>query len=136
MAFNPFKKPASAKYTQKWVEIADKRIFARSKWEANYARFLQFMKEKGLIKDWTHEPRTWYFDGLKRGTNNYKPDFEIVHIGGEFEVHEVKGYMDSKSATKLKRMGIYYPFVKVRVIDSEWFKNNNKKGQAFVKGWE
>ena len=136
MTYNPFKKPAGAKYIQKWVEISDKRIFARSKWEANQARFLQFMKEQGLITYWTHEPRTWYFDGLKRGTNNYKPDFEITHNTGEFEVHEVKGYMDSKSATKLKRMGIYYPFVKVRVIDSEWFKNNNKKGQAFVKGWE
>lgn len=136
MTYNPFKKPAGAKYIQKWVEISDKRIFARSKWEANYARFLQFMKEQKLIKDWTHEPRTWYFDGLKRGTNNYKPDFEITHNDGTFEVHEVKGYMDSKSATKLKRMGIYYPFVKVRVIDSEWFKKNNKTGKAVVKGWE
>ena len=136
MTYNPFKKPAAARYNQKWVEIAEKRIFARSKWEANYARFLQFMKEHNLIKDWSHEPRTWWFDGLKRGTNNYKPDFEVIKMGGEFEVHEVKGYMDSKSATKLKRMGIYYPLVKVVLIDSEWFKKNNKTGKAVVKGWE
>lgn len=136
MAFNPFKKPTVARYSQKWVEIADKRIFARSKWEANYARYLQFLKDNGQIKEWNHEPRTWYFDGLKRGTNNYKPDFEVYQNNDLFEVHEVKGYMDKKSATKLKRMGIYYPMVVVKVINGEWFKNNNKMCKALLKDWE
>ncbi len=120
---------------QAWVTIGDKRFYARSKWEANYARFLEFCKTHKLIKDWTHEPRTWWFDGIKRGVNSYKPDFEVFLNDGGFEVHEVKGYMDGKSATKIKRMKTYFPLVVLKVVGPDWFKLNNSKYKSLIKDW-
>src|SRR5688500_528722 len=35
-----------------WVEIEGKRFYARSKWEVQYAFFLQFLKDQGQIMDW------------------------------------------------------------------------------------
>lgn len=132
---NPFKNNASLGKSQQWVEVGGKRFYARSKWEANYARFLEFCKTHKLIKDWSHEPRTWWFDGIKRGVCSYKPDFEVFLNDNTFEVHEVKGMMDSKSATKIKRMGTYYPKITLRVISGDWFKVNNKKYRSLIKDW-
>lgn len=124
------------KSNQFWTEIGGKRFYARSKWEHNYACFLEFCKNKGLIIEWHHEPREWWFESIKRGVRSYKPDFEITLLNGEFELHEVKGYLDSKSKTKLARMAKYYPNVKIRLVDSEWFKLNNKRYRSIIPNWK
>ena len=41
--------------------------------------------------------------------------------------------MDSKSQTKIKRMAKYHPHIKLRVVDSEWFKKNLKDIKALEK---
>jgi hypothetical protein len=118
-----------------WRVIGGKRIYARSRWEANYARFLEWQKQQKLLTDWEHEPTTFWFKGIKRGVTNYTPDFRITTISGGFEYHEVKGWMDSKSATKIKRMAKYFPLVVLRVIKGDWFKaNRNLIG--LVPEWE
>jgi hypothetical protein len=43
--------------------------------------------------------------------------------------------MDSKSATKIKRMAKYHPDVKLRVIGKEWFKENGSKLKNIISGW-
>ena len=82
------------------------------------------MKRHNYIIDWFYEPRTFYFEGIKRGTTNYKPDFKVIFPSGNEEWIEVKGYMDAKSATKIKRMAKYFPEIKLRVVDGDWFKTN------------
>ena len=37
-----------------WREIGDKRCYFKSAWEANYARYLQWLKENGRIIDWEY----------------------------------------------------------------------------------
>lgn len=123
-------------WKQQWLEIGGKRFFARSKWEANYACYLEFCKEQGLIKDWLHENQTYWFTGIKRGVCSYKPDFEIIHNNGTFELREVKGFMDAKSKTKIARMTKYYPNITLKVIDKDWFKANTKQLKQIVKGWQ
>jgi len=118
-----------------WRVVGGKRIFFRSKAEHNYAVYLQFLLEQGEIKSWEHEPKTFWFLNIKRGVRSYLPDFLIVNRDGSEEYHEVKGWMDPKSRTKIKRMAKYYPDVVLRVIDSKWFKNNTKK-LSFLSGWE
>jgi len=119
---------------QAWREIGGVKKFYRSKWEANFARYLQFLQEHGNIEKWEHEPSTFYFENIKRGTTNYKPDFLITRKG-VVEVIEVKGYMDAKSATKIKRFKKYYPEYPFTLIDAAWFgKNANLK--HIIKGWE
>ena len=123
-------------WKQQWLEIGGKKLYARSKWEANYACYLEFLKQNNQIKEWSHEPRTWWFDGIKRGVGSYNPDFEAILLDDTFYVIEVKGWMDSKSKTKIARMAKYYPHIRLKLIDKDWFKENSKKLKPIVKGWQ
>jgi len=129
-------KDGKATWKQEWKEIDGRRIFFRSRWEFRYALYLQLLKEKGEIKYWQHEPKTFWFEGIKRGTNNYKPDFLVIHKNDSEEWVEVKGYMDSKSATKIKRMAKYFPQVKLRVVDKSFFTKNANNLKILIKDWE
>ena len=129
-------KDGKATWKQEWKVIDGRSIFFRSRWEFRYALYLQLLKEKGQIKDWQHEPKTFWFEGIKRGTNNYKPDFLVTHVNGSEEWIEVKGYMDSKSATKIKRMAKYFPDIKLRVVDKSFFSKNAKNLKILIKDWE
>src|SRR5690606_3943404 len=95
--------------TQRWVTVGDQRHFFRSEWEIRYAFFLEYLKQNGQLKEWEYEPKTFWFDEIKRGTKSYKPDFFVQHMDGSTEWHEVKGYLDGKSKTKLKRFQKYFP---------------------------
>lgn len=119
-----------------WRDVGGKRIYFRSRWEANYARYLEFLKERGEIYSWEHEPQTFWFEGVKRGTVSYLPDFKVVMNNGETEFHEVKGWMDAASKTKLKRMAKYHPNVKMVLRDSKWYCKNARTLSAIVAGWE
>ena len=129
-------KDGKATWKQEWKVIDVRRIFFRSRWEFRYALYLQLLKDRGEIKDWQHEPKTFWFEGIKRGTNNYKPDFLVTHKNDSEEWIEVKGYMDSKSATKIKRMAKYFPQVKLRVVDKSFFTKNAKNLKILIKDWE
>jgi len=102
-------------------------MYFRSKWEANYALYLDFLVEKGQIINWEYETDVFVFEEIKFGTRSYRPDFKVFNNDGTFEYHEVKGYMDSKSATKLKRMAKYYPEVKLILIDSSFYRSLQKQ---------
>lgn len=119
-----------------WREIGGKRNYYRSRWEANYARYLNWLKENKQILDWKHEPTTFWFEGIKRGTMSYLPDFLVVNLNNSEEYHEVKGWMDDRSKTKIKRMAIYHPNIKLKVIDSKSYKSIAKTAQNLLKDWE
>lgn len=119
----------------RWCEIGGKRFYARSNWEANYGCYLQFLKERGLISEWSHEPRTYWFSGIKRGVVSYLPDFEVVEPSGEAVLHEVKGHMDSRSRTKLKRMRKYYPEIRIVLIDRVQYASIKKQLARLIPGW-
>jgi len=108
-------------------ECSKGSVYFRSKWEANYALFLDYLVEKGEIKSWEYEADVFMFEEIKLGTRSYRPDFKVFNDNGSFEYHEVKGYMDSKSKTKLKRMAKYYPEVKLILIDSGYYNDLKKK---------
>ena len=124
------------KAIQGWRTIGGKRNYYRSKQEANHARFLEFQKQKKLIKDWQHEPKTFWFDAIKRGINNYKPDFLVIHLNDQQEWHEVKGWMCSKSKTKIKRFRKYYPNERLIIYDSKTCYALKKSILPFVKDLE
>jgi hypothetical protein len=113
-----------------WRTIGGKHIFLRSKWESNYARYLETLKIGGFISEWEYEVETFWFDGVKRGCVSYKPDFKVTKQCGAVEYHEVKGWMDARSATKLKRKKKYHPSVKVILRDATWFKANARMLRA------
>jgi hypothetical protein len=114
----------------------DLGFFVRSSWEANYARFLIFLKARGEIKDWEYEKHTFWFEKIKRGVRSYTPDFKVYLSQGGHEWHEVKGWMDAKSVTRLKRMAKYYPEEKMVIIDEAWFKQANRTLDGLIPNWE
>lgn len=105
---------------QGWWTNGERWIYMRSHWEANYARYLDFLKHKlKEIEDWEYEPQTFWFEGVRRGCVSYKPDFRVKYNDGHVEYHEVKGHMDNKSKTKLRRMKKHFPNVIVKVISTK-----------------
>jgi len=109
------------KYLRGTYNINGKDIFFRSKWEANYALYLDFLIKQKQIKSWIYEPKIFYFENIKRGTRSYTPDFKVELFNGYFEWHEVKGYMNDASKTKLKRMKLYYPNEVIKIIAKETY---------------
>lgn len=124
-----------ASWKAAWREIGGKKNYYRSKWEANYARYLQFLKQHGEIVEWEHEPQVFWFEGIKRGCMSYLPDFRVTYKN-KIEFHEVKGWMDDRSKTKINRMRIYHPDIVLRVIDGSWFKSQNRKLSRIIPEWE
>lgn len=114
----------------------DGRYF-RSRWEANYARYLRLLQSQGNITAWDYECQTFWFEGIKRGTRSYTPDFKVTLPDGRHEWHEVKGWMDPKSKTRLERMRRYYPAERVVLIEAAWFREARRTGlPALLPGWE
>ena len=110
-------------------------MYFRSSWEANYARYLNWLKNNGQIKKWEFEPDTFEFN-VKRGARFYTPDFKITKLDDSQEYHEVKGYFDNRSKTRMKRMRIYYPSVRLELIDGPiYYAIANKIGKS-LPGWE
>lgn len=116
--------PRKGSWKQGWAEVGGKRCFFRSTWELRFAGYLETLKKGGFYSDWSYEPETFWFDGVRRGTTNYTPDFKVTFPDGHAEFYEVKGWMDARSKTKIKRMAKYHPTVVLRVFDKTWFKTN------------
>jgi hypothetical protein len=111
-------------------------VYFRSSWEANYARYLNWLRAHGKLDAWSYEAKTFIFAAIKRGTRAYTPDF-LVTIAGRDEWHEVKGWMDPKSVTRLRRMAKYFPREVVRVIGESWFRAAYRSGlPGLIPGWE
>ena len=129
-------KNSGSKFKQGWREVGGKRNYYRSQWEANFSRYLQWQKERGMIKEWEHEPATFWFEGIKRGCVTYLPDFKVTNNDGTHEWMEVKGHMDAKSRTKINRFRKFFPEEKLRLIDAKWYKENRQKLSLVTPGWE
>jgi hypothetical protein len=117
-----------------WFEKDGKLLFMRSSWELNYAHYLNFLIEHKQIISWEYEVDTFWFEKIKRGVRSYKPDFKVTCLDNSIEYHEVKGWMDEKSITKLKRMKLYHPNIKIKVVDEKEYKAIKKKS-SIIKNW-
>lgn len=93
----------------------------RSTWEVKFAQHLQQLKHLGHICEWEYEPQTFWFEGIKRGVCSYKPDFKVTMNDSTHHWIEVKGYMDRRSLTKIKRFKKYFPNEELIVIRKDWF---------------
>ena len=110
--------------------------YFRSSWEANYARYLNWLVSLGEIRAWDYECDVFRFEAIKRGNMAYIPDFKITNKNDSIEYHEVKGYMDDDSAVKLRRMAKYYPNVKLILIDKDVYKAIEQQVRKIVPNWE
>lgn len=132
-------------HVQRPVGVRD--IKFRSKAEANYAAYLEWLVSIGEVAHWDYEPETFWFDpataekynlpgkGVRRGVTSYRPDFRVRPTSKAIQYHEVKGYLDARSRVALKRMAKYYPEEKVVVIDSKQMAALERQVGGIVPGW-
>lgn len=128
--------PKKNKFKQGYRDIGNRHIFLRSSWENNYALYLQYLKEHKEIKDWGYETNLFWFEGIKRGCVSYTPDFKIIRNDNSFYFVEIKGRMDARSKTKIKRMAKYHPEIELQVVDSQKYKEFAKEWKEKLKNWE
>ena len=121
---------------QGWVAVGTRKFYVRSHWERNYCFYLEWLKERQQIRDWDYEPETFWFGGIKRGVVSYLPDFKVTENSGQHIWHELKGYMDARSKTKLKRMKKYHPAEKVIVIGPKEYYALRDQVKNLVPGWK
>lgn len=114
----------------------DLGFFVRSRWEANYARYLKWLEAKGDIAAWEYEPTTFRFEGVSRGPYTYKPDFVVIEPSGKRAYHEVKGWMDSGSRSRLKRFAKFYPAESLVVIDAKVYRQIEQTLARVIPNWE
>lgn len=119
-----------------WREFGGKRNYYRSRWEANYARYLEWLKARGEIQEWQHEPETFWFENIKRGVRSYLPDFRVWENDGSSRLHEVKGWMDARSHTTLKRMAKYHPNEIIILIREKDYNAIARTAGPMIEGWE
>lgn len=110
--------------------------FFRSGWEANYARYLNWLIKQRQVREWKYEADTFEFHSIKKGTRFYTPDFKVFMPNGKIEYHEVKGYKHPKGETALKRMAKYYPEILIVLIDAPVYNSIKGKVGALIPGWE
>jgi glucan-binding YG repeat protein len=124
--------PNQHKSQKGWRTISGKKYYFKSSWEAIFGWYLEGLKRNAVIKEWEYEPKIFWFEQIKRGCRSYTPDFRVIRLDGTHYWVEVKGYMDQKSRTKIKRFEKYYPEEKLRVCEKEWFDEQKKQAKRLV----
>jgi len=107
-------------------------ITFRSKMEAHIYQYLRWLCDKGQLANLEYEPMKYHFP-FSGGSNSYTPDFGCWDNWKHEQLYfEVKGYMDAKSKTKLRRMKIHYPKIHIEVIDKKAYKAIIKDTKGLV----
>ena len=108
--------------------VGGKVRYFRSKWEANYALYLDFQKKNRLIEDWAYEPHWFDFTpfGVKHGATRYLPDFWVKEVSGTVSYHEVKGHMTGRARQQIKYFKKFFPQHKHVLIEQDFFRAMHK----------
>lgn len=110
--------------------VGDKVRYFRSKWEANYALYLDYQKKQGLIDEWFYEPEWFDFTpfGVKHGATRYLPDFKVLVANKiQIEFHEVKGVMTGRARQQIKYFKKFFPQYKHVLIEQDFFRAIKKQ---------
>lgn len=114
----------------------DLNKYFRSSWEANYARYLNFLVETKVISHWEYESDTFEFSKVIDGVAFYTPDFKVFDKSGNYEYHEVKGWMDKKSEIRLSSMKTFYGDEILVLINSPVYRKLSKTYKTLIPNWE
>ena len=119
-----------------WAIVGRQTNCFHSKFELFVAVYYELLKKSGYIKDWQYEPRKFLFygsdipkrfKGKESGVRNYTPDFLITNPDESTYWVETKGYMDSRSFTKISCFFKYYPDETIKVLMQRYPKPKNVK---------
>jgi hypothetical protein len=127
------RRPSTFSRSGKRVDLNN--MYFRSSWEANYARYLNY-----LNLTWEFEPKIFEFPEIKKGCVSYMPDFRVYSDSNKsnYEWVELKGWFTKRSKTKLKRFKKYFPeeWSKLKVITAKDYLNIESKFKDKIPFWE
>lgn len=103
-------------------DISD-TIYFYSRWEANFARLMNFLNIK-----WEYAPKI--FD---LGTQKYTPDFYLPEVNIFIEV---KNFMWKYSEIRDKKFRRLYPNIKLQLLLKEDYLKLQNTYSSFIKNWE
>jgi len=104
-------------------EDIDPKLYFFSRWEANYARILNFEGTK-----WVFQPRVF-----KLKTQNYTPDFYLPKTS---EYIEIKNYLSDYSRNRDEEFRELYPKTKLKLILKKDYLKLQKKYSDKIEHWE
>lgn len=118
--------------------IDRKRICFANRMEANYYRYLLWLKKKKSIANFEFQPSPFDFRpfGVDQGIVTYRPDFLVLQFDGFCYYVETKGHMNASSKTKLNRMRKYYPSITLEVVNYKKYKEIERDVGSIIEGWE
>jgi len=108
----------------------DIRIFVRSRWEANYIRYLNYV---GIT--WEYEPKRFRLSNGKI----YIPDFHLLknRNGRVLDVWiEVFGYDNKEKRKKIAMCILEYNFLPLMIVEEKTYKEIEKEYSSKIIGWE
>lgn len=98
-------------------------IYFHSRWEANYARMLNYLDIK-----WEYEPKTFNLE-----VQNYTPDF---YLPNENKYIEIKNFLWKYSIIRDEKFRTLYPDVILELLLKEDYLKLQEKYAKFIKNWE
>lgn len=98
-------------------------IYFFSRWEANYARLLNYLGVK-----WIHQPKTFQLKSQR-----YTPDFYLPKLDTYIEV---KNYLSDYSKNRDRQFREMYPELKLVLILKEEYLALQKEYAPKIKEWE
>ena len=84
-----------------------------SQFERDWAKYLQFLLERGKLKAWVYHPAKfdfWEF-GYRKKPYEYQPDFCIWEDEDTYVYQECKGYIETKDISRIRRANKHYDAV-------------------------
>lgn len=100
----------------------DLKLYVRSRWEANFARFLRFTGQ-----EFEYEPMSFTLSCGK----TYTPDFKV---GDTY--YEVKGWWSPVARQKFDDFCSEYPNVKLKIIGPDEYNRLRKSFSMVIESWE
>jgi len=118
--------------------IDKKKIYFANRMEANYYRYLLWLKKQKHLANFEYQPNPFDFRtfGIDQGRVTYRPDFLVLQFDGFCYYVEIKGHMNASSKTKLNRMRKYFPQILVEVVHYGMYKKLEKEVGTLIEGWE
>lgn len=100
-----------------------KTIYFYSRWEANFARLMNFLNVK-----WVHQPKRFQLESQK-----YTPDFYLP----EHDIYiEIKNFLSDYSKDRDMQFRKLYPKEKLILILKNDYRELQNKYSEKIKGWE
>lgn len=115
--------PYSGRGRKGYRLIGGVNIWFRSRWEANFARVLDYL---GI--HFQYEPKTFTI-----GNHTYTPDF---YIPSKKLYIEIKGYIDKWSRKRDKLLRKNYPNISLIILDPSIYQSVTKRFRYKIPLWE